>query len=107
MPLVLGSATPSLESWFAAQRGEYRLVEMPRRVSALPLPDVATVDLRTQRHGRRAQGSISQPLYQAVQRSAAGRRPGDPAAQSAGLFDAHPVPGLRPRRQMPPLRYRA
>ena len=63
----LGSATPSLESWSAAQRGDYRLVEMPRRVSALPLPDVAMVDLRTQRHGRRARGSISQPLYQAVQ----------------------------------------
>ncbi len=34
VPLVLGSATPSLESWYAAQRGDYRLVEMPRRVSA-------------------------------------------------------------------------
>jgi primosomal protein N' (replication factor Y) len=66
VPLVLGSATPALESWYAAQRGDYRLVEMPRRVSALPLPDVATVDLRTQQHGRRARGSISQPLYQAV-----------------------------------------
>jgi primosomal protein N' (replication factor Y) len=66
VPLVLGSATPSLESWFAAQRGDYRLVEMPRRVSARPLPDVAIVDLRTQLHGRRGHGSISQPLYQAV-----------------------------------------
>ena len=67
MPLVLGSATPSLESWYAAQRGDYRLVDMPRRVSSLPLPDVAIVDLRTQLQGRRSRGSISQPLYQAVQ----------------------------------------
>ncbi|MHB8863586.1 MAG: replication restart helicase PriA [Pirellulaceae bacterium] len=67
VPLVLGSATPSLESWYAAQRGDYRLVDMPRRVSSRPLPDVAIVDLRTQLQGRRSRGSISQPLYQAVQ----------------------------------------
>ncbi len=67
VPLVLGSATPSLESWYAAQRGDYRLVDMPRRVSSLPLPDVAIVDLRTQLHGQRSRGSISQSLYQAVQ----------------------------------------
>ncbi len=66
VPLVLGSATPSLESWYAARAGAYRLVEMPRRVSSLPLPDVATIDLRTRSGGRRDRGAISQPLYQAV-----------------------------------------
>ncbi len=66
VPLVLGSATPSLESWHAAVCGDYRLVDMPRRVSARPLPDVAIVDLRTRGQGRRAYGAISQPLYQAV-----------------------------------------
>ena len=40
VPLVLASATPSLESWHRAQRGEYQLVEMPRRVLDLPLPAV-------------------------------------------------------------------
>ena len=101
----LGSATPSLESWYAAQRGEYRLVEMPRRVSALPLPDVATVDLRTQRHGRRAAGIHQPAVVPGRAGSAAGRRPGDPAAQSARVFDHDPVPGLRLRRQMPALRH--
>ena len=38
VPLVLGSATPSLESWHRAQTGEYTLVEMPRRVLDRPLP---------------------------------------------------------------------
>ena len=66
VPLVLGSATPSLESWSAALRGDYRLVDMPRRVSALPLPDVAIVDLRTQKSGLHRRGAISQPMYQAV-----------------------------------------
>ncbi len=69
VPVVLGSATPSLETWYRAQQGEYRLVEMPRRVSYLPMPDVSTVDLRTQSRGRGRRGAISQPLYQAVQQA--------------------------------------
>ncbi len=46
IPLVLGSATPSLESWHRAQTGRYVLVEMPRRVLDRPLPAVGTIDLR-------------------------------------------------------------
>ena len=38
VPLVLGSATPSLESWHRAQTGEYQLIEMPHRVLNRPLP---------------------------------------------------------------------
>lgn len=66
IPLVLGSATPSLESYYAAKQGEYQLVDMPRRVSDLLLPDVATIDLRDQPNGGYGSGAISLPLYQAV-----------------------------------------
>jgi len=45
--VVLGSATPSLESWAAAGRGAIRLVELPERVGARPLPPVEVVDLRS------------------------------------------------------------
>ncbi len=44
--IVLGSATPSLESSFLARRGHYQLLEMPTRVHARPLPTVEIVDLR-------------------------------------------------------------
>ncbi len=44
--VILGSATPSLESWQNAVEGKYRLVSMPRRVMNRPLPEVRTVDLR-------------------------------------------------------------
>ncbi len=44
--VVLGSATPSLESYYKAQTGEYGLVQMPERISARPLPPVSVVDLR-------------------------------------------------------------
>ena len=44
--VVLGSATPSLESYYKAQIGEYGLIEMPERISSRPLPPVSVVDLR-------------------------------------------------------------
>ncbi len=46
IPVVLGSATPSLESWHNAERGRYRLIRMPQRVGARPLPPVELVDMR-------------------------------------------------------------
>ena len=66
VPLVLASATPSLESWHRAQRGEFRLVEMPRRVLERPMPAVRTIDLRDEIYGKRSRGAISRPLHQAM-----------------------------------------
>lgn len=71
VPLVLGSATPSLESWHRAQRGEYRLVCMPRRVLGRPLPSVATIDLRCDRHQRASRGIISRRLHTAIREAIA------------------------------------
>lgn len=46
VPIVLGSATPSLETWFHAQSGRYRLIRLTRRAVASALPLVSTVDTR-------------------------------------------------------------
>ncbi len=67
VPLVLASATPSLESWQRAATGEFRLVEMPRRVFNRPLPAVRTIDLRDESHGKHWHGAISRPLCQAME----------------------------------------
>ena len=45
-PVVLGSATPSLESWRAAQQGRYRLMRLAERPAGAALPTVKVVDLR-------------------------------------------------------------
>jgi primosomal protein N' (replication factor Y) len=66
VPLVLASATPSLESWLRAERGEFQLIEMPRRVLDLPMPSVETVDLRDEVHARSSQGAISRRLHRAM-----------------------------------------
>lgn len=43
--LVLGSATPSLESFYKAQNKEYKLLTLSRRINKMPLPDVSIVDM--------------------------------------------------------------
>ena len=48
IPVVLGSATPSLESWRAAQTGRYRLLSLPDRVHAGAWPRLRRIDPRRQ-----------------------------------------------------------
>lgn len=44
---VFGSATPSVESFYKAKIGEYKLINMPNRVSGRKLPNVTLADLKT------------------------------------------------------------
>ena len=46
IPIVMGSATPSLESWHNAQKGAFTLLKLPKRVEDRPMPPVKLVDLR-------------------------------------------------------------
>ena len=67
-PLVLGSATPSLEARFAAERGEIRRLVLSHRIGGRPLPAVELVDLAKERaalpRGRKL--ILSRPLERAV-----------------------------------------
>jgi primosomal protein N' (replication factor Y) len=45
-PIVLGSATPSLESWQNSEAGKYKRIAMAERVNGRPLPAVEIVDMR-------------------------------------------------------------
>ena len=44
--ILLGSATPSLESFFNAEKGKFRLLHLPERIEGKPLPKVEIVDMR-------------------------------------------------------------
>ena len=44
--LLLGSATPSLESFYNAEKGKFRLLNLPERIEGKPLPRVEIVDVR-------------------------------------------------------------
>ncbi len=64
--VVLGSATPSLESYYNARRGKYRLLELPRRADDAKLPVVRVVDLRQE--NRKAKGGL--PVFSVQLREA-------------------------------------
>jgi primosomal protein N' (replication factor Y) len=49
--IVLGSATPSVESYYNALNGKYTLIELNQRINEIPMPEVVVVDMRQE--GRR------------------------------------------------------
>ena len=53
VPVLLGSATPSLESLHNAREGRYHLLRLPRRVRGLPMPALQVVHLRQELQPRR------------------------------------------------------
>ncbi len=71
--VVMGSATPDVESYYRAQQGEYRLLELPERVTpdeGSPMPQVEVVDLRKElRSGNRSlfSRSLSRATTKAVE----------------------------------------
>ncbi|MFM1768755.1 MAG: primosomal protein [Verrucomicrobiota bacterium] len=65
---VLGSATPSMESYYNAQRGKYTLLEMPTRVDDQKLPVVRVVDLRAENRKRKGAQIFSEQLKEAMTR---------------------------------------
>lgn len=62
VPIVLGSATPALESFHHARSGRYRLLELPDRAVAETLPTVRNVDTRREK----LQDGMSQALLSAL-----------------------------------------
>jgi len=63
VPVVLGSATPSLETFHNAASGRYRLLQLTRRVNAV-MPRIECVDTR----GARLEEGLSQPVLDAIAR---------------------------------------
>ena len=61
-PAVLGSATPSVETWQNAQEGRYELLTLPKRATAKTLPSVELLDMR----GRKPGNPLSAELITAL-----------------------------------------
>jgi primosomal protein N' (replication factor Y) len=65
--VVLGSATPSLESYFNAAKNKYALVELPDRVEQRPLPEVEIIDMRQEFQETGQEQVISRKLAVEIQ----------------------------------------
>lgn len=66
---VLGSATPSLESYFNAKQGRYGLATMTQRFGGLPLPEVLCVDLKQAHRNGEVNGHLSKFLLDHIQQA--------------------------------------
>jgi primosomal protein N' (replication factor Y) (superfamily II helicase) len=64
--VVLGSATPSLESYYNARKNKYALVELPDRVEQRPLPEVEIVDMRQEFQETGQEQVISRKLAEEI-----------------------------------------
>ncbi len=60
--VVLGSATPSLETYHNAVQGKYRLLELPDRIEKRPLPEVEVLDMRGEFQRTRKEEALSRKL---------------------------------------------
>ena len=65
--VLLGSATPSLESYFNAKEGKYALVNLKERFGKVLLPDMELVDIRDQLKKRKMKGHFSERLLEEMQ----------------------------------------
>ncbi len=68
-PVLLGSATPSQESWHAAQQGRYKLLKLTQRPVGINLPEVQVVDLRDAYREARKRVVFSKPLLAGISES--------------------------------------
>jgi primosomal protein N' (replication factor Y) len=71
--ILLGSATPSIESYYQAQTGKYGLVVLNRRYGAAQLPDIMLVDLKAERKAKTMKNDFSSALYNQIQQNLANK----------------------------------
>ena len=64
--VLLGTATPSIESYYNAQCGKYGLVQMSERYGQVQLPHIEVVDLKDEYHRKRMYGPFSTCLHDAM-----------------------------------------
>lgn len=63
---LLGSATPSVETYFKATNGKYGLVTLSERFDGATLPDVEIVDMKEMRKKKEVKGILSSPLRKRI-----------------------------------------
>ncbi len=68
IPVVLGSATPSLETWYKVQTGKYQYHQLKKRFNDYPQPHIRLVDLKKQKN-KELPFWLSKELFQELQNS--------------------------------------
>ena len=69
--VLLGTATPAIESYYLAQKGVYGLVSLTERYGGAQLPAIQLVDLKRQYHRKEMYGHFSDPLVERIRETLA------------------------------------
>lgn len=64
---ILGTATPSIESYYHAKQQKYGLVELKQRYAEMEMPEVRIVDIKAEEAGKKMQGHFSSVLKSQIQ----------------------------------------
>ena len=72
--VLLGTATPSLESYYLANKGVYGLVSLTVRFGGVELPDIQLIDLRRQYERKEMYGHFSDPLVERIRQVLADKK---------------------------------
>ncbi|GGD97415.1 replication restart helicase PriA [Planktosalinus lacus] len=67
--VMLGSATPALETYYNAQNHKYGLVSLTKRFGDVKLPDIELINLRDSYHKKQMQGHFSKQLLEAIKKA--------------------------------------
>ena len=102
--VVLGSATPSLESFHNAQTGKYTYLQLPERVANRPLAQAEMVDMREVFARRKKPAIFSDELLQAIEQTHARGEQSIILLNRRGYSSFHSVPLVRRVDQLPQLR---
>ncbi len=68
--VILGSATPSMESFHNSMEKKFHYLSLPRRIGDRPLPEIRIVDMRKEKSGEKEQPIFSRPLEEALTQNA-------------------------------------
>ena len=66
-PVVLGSATPSIESMYNAKTGKYQLLELPERIDDAKLPHIKFVNINIERKKKKMENVFSRTLLDKIE----------------------------------------
>ncbi len=101
IPVVLSSATPSIESLVNASQGRYRHIRLAQRYKSAGLPAISAIDMRASPPERGHW--LSPVLVEAVGETLAARRAGAPLPEPPRLCAGHALPQMRLPLRMPEL----
>ncbi len=101
--VVLGSATPSMESFYNCQRGKFTLLELPERVDDQKMPHVRVVDMRQATRDGKGPPTVFAAAQGGHHAAARTRRADDFILEPARLLDFAAMSEMRLRCRVPEL----